>query len=104
MIVCFGEALVDLFAEPVDTPLDRAERFLPHLGGAPANVALALGRLGVPTRFVGAVGRDAHGQRLVRGLDEAGVDTSAMHRVAGAYGHHLRAGGALGAAVVSVLP
>lgn len=86
MIVCFGETLVDLFAEPVDTPLDRAERFVPHLGGAPANVALALGRLGVPTRFVGAVGRDAHGQRLVRGLDEAGVDTTTVHRVAGRTG------------------
>lgn len=86
MIVCFGEALVDFFAEPVDAPLDRAERFAAHLGGAPANVAIALGRLGVAVRFVGAVGRDAHGERLVRGLDDAAVDTATVYRVAGRTG------------------
>ncbi len=82
MIVCFGEALVDLFADPVEAPLEQAERFVPHLGGAPANVAVTLGRLGVPARFVGAVGRDAHGDRLVRGLEAAGVDTRQVARVA----------------------
>jgi len=86
MIVCFGEALVDLFADPVDAPLDRASAFVPHLGGAPANVAIALGRLGLDVRFVGAVGRDAHGDRLVQGLAAAGVDTTWVARVPGRTG------------------
>lgn len=81
MIVCFGEALVDLFAEPRGSSVDDAERFAPHLGGALANVALTAARLGAPVRFVGAVGRDGHGARVLRELDGAGVDTSRVARV-----------------------
>ncbi len=81
MIVSFGEALVDLFATPRGAALDEAERFVPCLGGAPANVAVVLARLGIASRFVGAVGRDAHGDRLARALATAGVDTAALLRV-----------------------
>lgn len=35
----------------------------PYPGGAPANVACALAKLGVPAIFVGAVGRDKEGER-----------------------------------------
>lgn len=80
MILCFGEALIDLYASPLDAPAAEATAFIPHVGGAPANVAITLGRLGVPARFVGAVGRDGHGDRLLGALREAGVDTTAVQR------------------------
>ncbi len=82
MIVAFGEAIVDLFAEPLGRAVEDADRFVPHLGGALANVAAIASRLGAPVRFVGAVGRDGHGDRIVRALDDAGVDTSRVVRVA----------------------
>lgn len=82
MIVSFGEALVDLFGEPRGSSVDAAERFVPHLGGALANVALTCARLGASVRFVGAVGRDGHGDRVVRELSAAGVDVSCVARVA----------------------
>ncbi len=82
MIVSFGEALLDLFAHPRGASVDDAEHFVPHTGGALANVAIVCARLGAPTRFVGAVGTDGHGRRVVRVLDEAGVDTRFMPRVA----------------------
>jgi fructokinase len=46
-VVAIGECLVDLIAEDrVD--LIHAERFAIREGGAPANVAVALARVGVP--------------------------------------------------------
>lgn len=81
MIVAFGEAIVDLFAEPLGRGVDEADRFAPHLGGALANVAVVAARLGASVRFVGAVGRDGHGERLLRELADAGVDVSRIARV-----------------------
>jgi len=68
VIVVGGEALVDL----VDDPGGRRA----VAGGGPFNTAIALGRLGVPVAFLGAVSRDAYGEMLAELLDEAGVDTS----------------------------
>lgn len=82
MIVSFGEALIDLFGHPRGATVDEAEYFVPHTGGALANAALTCGRLGVETRFIGAVGRDAHGDRVLRELGAAGVDTRCIARVA----------------------
>ncbi|HEY3448576.1 MAG TPA: carbohydrate kinase [Myxococcales bacterium] len=80
MITCFGEPLLDVFASPVGATFEDAEVFVPKPGGAPLNVAMVLGRAGVPTRFVGAVGADPLGDRIVRGLRSAGVDPSGMAR------------------------
>lgn len=82
MIVSFGEALIDLFGSPRGSTVDTADHFVPHTGGALANVALTCGRLGARVRFVGAVGRDGHGDRVLRDLAAAGVDTSCVARVA----------------------
>lgn len=80
MIVCFGEPLLDVFASPLGATFQDAAAFVPRPGGAPLNVAMVLGRAGVPTRFVGSVGEDAFGSRIVGSLREAGVDTNAMVR------------------------
>ncbi|MEZ4390832.1 MAG: PfkB family carbohydrate kinase [Polyangiales bacterium] len=82
MILCFGEALVDLYALPLGASVEGAECFAPRPGGAPANVAITLARLGAPSAFAGAVGRDGHGERLVSAMRGAGVDTSAVQRLA----------------------
>src|SRR5450631_1880009 len=56
--VVLGEALIDLFGEP-GQPLGPGSRFVAKPGGAPANVAAALGKLGASVGFVGKVGEDA---------------------------------------------
>lgn len=71
-LFCFGEALIDFFAEPTSTP-GAPRSFLQHAGGAPANVAVAAARLGVPTQFVGALGADMFGNFLLESLQTAGV-------------------------------
>ncbi len=72
---------MDLYAEPLGASVEEATHFVPRFGGAPANVALVLGRLGHPVRFVGAIGRDGFGTRIARSLAAEGVDTQALLRV-----------------------
>ena len=71
--VCFGEALVDLLPDRRGRIRD-CERFEVHSGGAPANVAVGLARLGVRTAFVGVVGEDEFGHLLARKLTAEGID------------------------------
>ena len=106
-VLCFGEALVDRLLpvgdalpapgcgggpEPgertqaaeglVDTaggtsllgPGDGGDR----LGGAPANVACGLTRLGTPAAFLGRLGSDAIGEAFEALFAERGVDTSGL--------------------------
>lgn len=70
--VCFGEALVDLLPDRRGR-LRECESFAAHSGGAPANVAVGLSRLGLKTAFVGVVGDDEFGRLLARKLLEAQV-------------------------------
>ena len=62
MITVVGEALVDVIG-------DRA-----YPGGSPANVAVALARLGRPVRLVTQFGGDAHGRLLLAHLRDNGVE------------------------------
>lgn len=78
-IVCFGEALIDLLAQPPATP-ETPRAFLQYAGGAPANVAVAAARLGADTHFAGMLGQDMFGDFLLQSLAEAGVATDCIVR------------------------
>ena len=75
-VISLGEALFDLFAGPSGSTLGTARTFTPALGGAPANVAVGLARLGIDVGFVGRVGDDSFGGRLLQVLREEGTDTT----------------------------
>jgi fructokinase len=72
-VVCFGEILWDLF-ERGPRADGIARDFRRELGGAPANVAIGLARLGARAAIVGGVGRDRLGEALVAALQREGVD------------------------------
>jgi fructokinase len=72
MILVCGEALIDLTPDPAS--LDDAPRFIARAGGSPANVAVALARLGAPAAFLGKLSRDPLGRHLHDHLDASGVD------------------------------
>lgn len=74
-VICLGEALIDIFA-PVGVSLKKAETFTRAPGGAPANVAAALAKLGVSVGFIGKVGEDPFGHLLAETLAGGGVDIS----------------------------
>jgi fructokinase len=73
-VVSFGEILWDIFEARArgSEPIGRI--FRRELGGAPANVATGLARLGVRSAVVGAVGRDRFGKALLAHLRGDGVD------------------------------
>lgn len=71
-VVCFGELLIDMIATNTGDP-SRSRGFLKKFGGAPANTAIGLAKLGVPVAFIGKVGDDPFGHFLKRVLKENGV-------------------------------
>ena len=70
-----GEALVDLVCEQPAEGIGDASAFVPHFGGAAANVAVSAARAGGRPALGGGAGQDAWGQWLLRRLREEGVDT-----------------------------
>lgn len=79
MIVIGGEALVDLVPDS-STPDGELGPLHPLLGGGPYNVAIALGRLGVPAAFYAKLSTDQFGDRMLQRLTESEVDTSLVQR------------------------
>jgi cobalamin biosynthesis Mg chelatase CobN len=63
---------------PDPVVIDDAPLLKWDIGGAEANCAIALARLGVTSRFHTRIGNDPFGRRMVDILSGEGVDTSAM--------------------------
>lgn len=73
LIVSFGEMLIDFVPTLSGVSLAEAPGFLKAPGGAPANVAIAVSRLGGKSAFVGKLGDDEFGHMLAGILKENGV-------------------------------
>lgn len=82
-IVCFGEAITDLICERNLMPGEAADCYVPHPGGALANVAVAVARAGVAVALVGGVGDDRWGSWLGETLESEGVSTEWLARLEG---------------------
>ncbi|SNR51194.1 carbohydrate kinase family protein [Halorubrum vacuolatum] len=72
-ILVAGEALVDFIPE-TEGPLPTVETFHRRAGGAPANVAVGLARLGTSPLLWTRVGDDPFGEFLCETLTDNGVD------------------------------
>lgn len=75
--VVLGDLVLDLVAilpGPLNYGTDTRCQLFPRPGGAAANTATWLRRLGLPVLYVGRVGADPLGQALVDGLRQEGVD------------------------------
>ncbi|BBD57988.1 PfkB protein [Nostoc sp. HK-01] len=79
-VLCLGEILFDCLADQLGLKLEEVQSWTPYPGGAPANVACALVKLGTTAGFVGAVGEDEPGNALVELLQEVGVDITGVQR------------------------
>ncbi|QOV22474.1 carbohydrate kinase family protein [Anabaenopsis elenkinii] len=77
-VLCLGEILFDCLADQLGLKLEEVQSWTHYPGGAPANVACALVKLGTPAGFIGAVGEDEPGSQLVKLLVETGVDTTGV--------------------------
>lgn len=72
MIVCCGEALIDMIPS-----VDQAggQVLKPHAGGAVFNTAIALGRLGAQSSFLSGISTDLFGKVLLGELHKSKVTT-----------------------------
>lgn len=79
-VLCLGEVLLDYLSDEPGKPLEQVMSWTAYPGGAPANVACALVKLGTPAGFIGCIGADEDGDALVQVLHDAGVDGSGIQR------------------------
>jgi len=79
-VYCIGELLIDFIAEKQGNNLSKANEFTKKAGGAPANVACAIAKLGGKSKFVGCVGDDPFGDFLLDVLEKNRVDISLAQR------------------------
>lgn len=74
-ILCLGEVLVDMLGQHIEQNGENIKIFRPFAGGAPANVAVAVSKLGGSSALISKVGNDSFGKMLVSTLKSYEVDT-----------------------------
>ena len=74
-IICIGEALVDRLGPLGGNPKEESEDFF---GGAPANVACALAKLGASVAFIGRIGEDKIGKEFVSLMIDRGINLDSL--------------------------
>jgi len=73
-VISIGEVLIDFISEELGT-INNVKGFQKCPGGAPANFAVGLARLGVNIAFIGKVGDDPFGEYLLNVLKNEKVNT-----------------------------
>jgi fructokinase len=79
-VICIGEILWDCLADQPADSVDAVTSWTKYPGGAPANVACGLAKLGVPTAFIGCIGGDDWGEKLVEQLRSLSINTAGIQR------------------------
>lgn len=75
-VISLGEILIDFTSQGKNGQGQRL--FAQNAGGAPANVAVTVARLGGNSAFIGKAGDDMHGRFLKATLEENKVDCTAL--------------------------
>lgn len=76
-IVSLGEILIDFVPDGTDDFGD--ERFICKAGGAPLNVLATCAKFGLKTAFIGKVGNDIFGRKLIKTLNENGIESDGVY-------------------------
>lgn len=93
-VVCFGEVLLRLSARGREQLL-QSPNFDVCVGGAEANVAVSLARLGTASRMVSILPQNVLGERARDELRRHGVDTSGLQWATGRMGLYFHTSGAV---------
>lgn len=72
-VICLGECLIDRLFELGQHHQNSTEKGTDYPGGAPANVATAIAKLGTSTRMISCLGQDGVGDWLIQVLQDQGV-------------------------------
>ncbi|MEP0357214.1 MAG: carbohydrate kinase [Paraglaciecola sp.] len=74
-VICVGEMLIDFVCTDTNMGLVNGVNYVKKSGGAPANVAACIGRLGGNTSLVASVGNDPYGEFLIQEVKKYQVNT-----------------------------
>jgi fructokinase len=78
-VLCIGEALIDMICTDKGSSLTDGQNFLKKPGGAPTNVAAAIGALGGSVALSAKVGNDPFGKQLKQVMTDFNVNTDHLH-------------------------
>jgi 5-dehydro-2-deoxygluconokinase len=70
-----GRLCIDLNSDQLYVPMEETVSFTKYVGGSPANITIALSKLGVKTGFIGKVADDQHGRFITNYLQKLNIDT-----------------------------
>jgi fructokinase len=73
MIICYGEILLDQFEDK------NTKKVQSYVGGAPFNVAYQIHKMGGSVKFIGNIGKDEAGKKILSFFNENNLDDSALH-------------------------
>lgn len=76
--IAIGRLAVDLNANEIHRPMEETLTFTKYLGGSPANITVAMSRLGMKTGFIGRVADDQFGRFITNYLEDNHIDTSSL--------------------------
>ena len=79
-LISIGEALIDFVPNKIGCDLKDVDGFVKSPGGAPANVAACVAKLGGESMFVSKLGEDAFGDCLVETIQQANVNVDNILR------------------------
>ena len=77
-VICLGRAGVDLYAREENVDMGNVSGFDKYVGGSPANIAVALARLGAKAGLISCVSDDSLGRFVCSYLEKEGVDLKGM--------------------------
>lgn len=80
-VLCPGEALIDFVATEGLGNLEDSNQFVKKAGGAPANAAGAMAKMGVEAYFMGAVGNDPFGKFLKKTMETYNIKTDYLEMI-----------------------
>ena len=81
-ILVIGRAGLDLYADPVNTPIEVATKFISQLGGSAANIAAGLAKQGNAVDLFSPISDDPIGNFVINSCKHIGINTELLIKVA----------------------
>ena len=80
-ILVIGRAGLDLYADPVNTPIEDATKFISQLGGSAANIAAGLAKQGNDVDLFSTISDDSIGDFVINSCKDLGINTKLLFKV-----------------------
>lgn len=83
-VITMGRSCIDLYSNDVGVRFEDITSFAAYVGGSPTNIAVGTRRLGLKVALLTGIGYDKVGDFIVNFLNNEGIDTSYIPKIAGA--------------------